>query len=131
MYGAKTAAALRAAGHEIVDLSDPTRPRPRQAREALDAYRIDVLTVVGGDGMVHLGANLCLAARSRSPSSRPAPATTTPGSWACRSVTPSPRPRWSPPAGQRAVDLGRCVTSAGETRWWIRVLGGGFDSVVT
>jgi diacylglycerol kinase (ATP) len=30
----------------------------------------------------------------------------------------------------RAVDLGRCVTTAGLTRWWIGVLGGGFDSVV-
>ena len=28
------------------------------------------------------------------------------------------------------VDLGRCVTIAGKTRWWVGVLGGGFDSVV-
>jgi diacylglycerol kinase (ATP) len=32
--------------------------------------------------------------------------------------------------GTRAVDLGRCVTARGDTRWWIGVLGGGFDSVV-
>ena len=59
-YGAQTAAVLRAAGHEVVDLSGPDEATAAgRARQALDAYRIDVLAVVGGDGMVHLGANLC------------------------------------------------------------------------
>ena len=59
-YGAQTAAVLQAAGHEVVDLSGPDEATAAgRARQALDAYRIDVLAVVGGDGMVHLGANLC------------------------------------------------------------------------
>ena len=130
-YGAQTAAALRAAGHEVVDLSGPDEATAaRQAREALDAYRVDVLTVVGGDGMVHLGANLCadratplavVAAGTGNDNARELGLPLRDPLGAAALVT----------AGRtRAVDLGRCVTSAGETRWWVGVLGGGFDSVV-
>ena len=130
-YGAQTAAALRAAGHEVVDLSGPDEATAaRQARAALDADRIDVLTVVGGDGMVHLGANLCadratplavVAAGTGNDNARELGLPLRDPLGAAALVT----------AGRsRAVDLGRCVTSAGETRWWVGVLGGGFDSVV-
>ncbi|HEY7989625.1 MAG TPA: YegS/Rv2252/BmrU family lipid kinase [Lapillicoccus sp.] len=130
-YGAQTAAALRAAGHEVVDLSGPDEATAaRQARGALDAYRVDVLTVVGGDGMVHLGANLCatratplavVAAGTGNDNARELGLPVRDPLGAAALVT----------AGRtRTVDLGRCVTSAGETRWWVGVLGGGFDSVV-
>ncbi|MDF2806908.1 MAG: hypothetical protein K0S43_1854 [Cellulosimicrobium sp.] len=66
--GARTAQALRAAGHDVVDLSAPSLPL---AQESADhAVRgtgrdprtgaspgVDALVVVGGDGMVHLGVN--------------------------------------------------------------------------
>ena len=130
-YGAQAAVALRAVGHEIVDLSGPDEATAaRQAREALAADRIDVLTVVGGDGMVHLGANLCAA--------REIPLAVVAAGTGNDNARELGLPLRDPltaaalvTAGRtRRVDLGRCVTSAGETRWWIGVLGGGFDSVV-
>lgn len=107
-YGAQTAAVLQAAGHEVVDLSGPDEATAAgRARQALDAYRIDVLAVVaagsGNDNARELGLPV------RAPLAAAALVT----------------------GGRtRAVDLGRCVTTAGLTRWWIGVLGGGFDSVV-
>ncbi|UKJ64781.1 diacylglycerol kinase family lipid kinase [Cellulosimicrobium cellulans] len=63
--GARTAEALRAAGHDVVDLSAPSLPLAQESADA--AVRgpggagarpgVDALVVVGGDGMVHLGVN--------------------------------------------------------------------------
>ena len=130
-YGARTAVVLQAAGHEVVDLSGPDEATAAgRARQALDAYRIDVLAVVGGDGMVHLGANLCAG--------RPTPLAVVAAGSGNDNARELGLPVRAPLAAAalvtggrtRAVDLGRCVTTAGLTRWWIGVLGGGFDSVV-
>nr|WP_246256659.1 diacylglycerol kinase family protein [Isoptericola halotolerans] len=49
-------ARLRADGHQVVDLSAPTATETAaRARAAVEARAVDAL-VVGGDGMVHLGA---------------------------------------------------------------------------
>ncbi|MFB8228492.1 diacylglycerol/lipid kinase family protein [Cellulosimicrobium sp. NPDC055967] len=65
--GGRTADALRAAGHAVVDLSAPSLPLAQESADA--AVRgpggdgagarpgVDALVVVGGDGMVHLGVN--------------------------------------------------------------------------
>ncbi len=65
--GGRTADALRAAGHTVVDLSAPSLPLAQESADA--AVRgpggdgagarpgVDALVVVGGDGMVHLGVN--------------------------------------------------------------------------
>jgi diacylglycerol kinase (ATP) len=130
-YGVQAAAALRAAGHELVDLSGRDEATAAgRARDALEADQIDVLAVVGGDGMVHLGANLCaggptplavVAAGTGNDNARELGLPVRDPHAAAALVT----------AGRtRPVDLGRCVTAAGVTRWWIGVLGGGFDSVV-
>ena len=66
--GERTLALLRAAGHHVLDLSAPNAPlalenardavaRRPPGRGAHDEHPIDALVVVGGDGMVHLGAN--------------------------------------------------------------------------
>lgn len=130
-YGAQAAAALRTAGHEVIDLSGPDAATAAQhARTALDAGAIDVLTVVGGDGMVHLGANLCagrltplavVAAGSGNDNARELGLPVRDAHTAAALVTTG---------RTRAVDLGRCVTATGPNRWWAGVLGGGFDSVV-
>ncbi|WP_430595729.1 diacylglycerol/lipid kinase family protein, partial [Isoptericola sp. QY 916] len=52
-------AGLRRAGHDVVDLSGPHADAAlARARAAVDApgRPVDALVVVGGDGMVHLGA---------------------------------------------------------------------------
>ncbi|MEP6648421.1 MAG: YegS/Rv2252/BmrU family lipid kinase [Lapillicoccus sp.] len=131
-YGVRAAAAFRAAGHEIVDLSGPDEATAaRRAWEALGADLVDVLTVVGGDGMVHLGANLCAG--------RPIPLAVIAAGTGNDNARELGLPVRDPNAAAalvtagrtRSVDLGRCTTATGETRWWIGVLGGGFDSVVS
>jgi diacylglycerol kinase (ATP) len=55
--GAEVARLLASAGHEVIALREDTYPAlENSAREALGSE--SVLVVVGGDGMVHLGANL-------------------------------------------------------------------------
>lgn len=130
--GARARAALLAAGHEVVDLSGPdARTAESHARAALSDRRIDVLLVVGGDGMAHLGTNLVagtgiplalVAAGTGNDNARELGLPLRDADAATALVT----------AGHtRAVDVGRCVTADGATRWWLGVLGGGFDSVVT
>ncbi|MBC7289775.1 MAG: diacylglycerol kinase family lipid kinase [Actinotalea sp.] len=56
--GAALVATARARGHEVVDLAGPDAATAvRQARQAV-VDGLDALVVVGGDGMVHLGAGV-------------------------------------------------------------------------
>ncbi|WP_251150991.1 diacylglycerol kinase family protein [Cellulosimicrobium sp. Marseille-Q4280] len=60
--GERTAAALRSAGHDVVDLSAPSLALAQESADAAvrghaGRSRVDALVVVGGDGMVHLGVN--------------------------------------------------------------------------
>jgi diacylglycerol kinase (ATP) len=131
VYGRQAATDLHAAGHRIVDLSGPdAATAAANAREALDADAVDVLTVVGGDGMVHLGANLCAG--------RPTPLAVVAAGTGNDNARELGLPVRDPHTAAatvtrgatRLVDLGRSHTAGGTTRWWIGVLGGGFDSVV-
>ena len=130
--GARSRSALLDAGHEVVDLSGPdATTADRHARAALRERAIDVLLVVGGDGMAHLGTNLVagtgiplalVAAGTGNDNARELGLPLRDAEAAVALVT----------AGRtRAVDAGRCVAPDGRTRWWLGVLGGGFDSVVT
>jgi len=53
--------ALRGAGHRVTALSEPTFADLRREAEKAIALAPDALVVVGGDGMVSLGANLVAA----------------------------------------------------------------------
>jgi len=128
VYGAQAATTLQAAGHAVVDLSGPDQATAADnAREALDADAIDVLTVVGGDGMVHLGANLC--AQRRVPLAVVAAGTGNDNARELGLPVRDPHTAAALVTGGRTrrIDLGRTTT---DDRWWIGVLGGGFDSVV-
>ena len=58
--GATALTLLRAAGAEVVDLSAADgRGALERARAAVAAGGLDAVVVVGGDGMVHLGAQVC------------------------------------------------------------------------
>src|SRR3954453_1457543 len=58
--GTEALSLLRAAGGEVVDLSAAdARSAMDQGRAAISAGAVDNIVVAGGDGMVHLGANLC------------------------------------------------------------------------
>jgi diacylglycerol kinase (ATP) len=57
--GVSAAELLRARGHEVVDLSAGTiADATLRARQGAIIHGFDALVVVGGDGMVHLGANV-------------------------------------------------------------------------
>lgn len=56
-HGARVAQLLRAAGVDVLDLSGPTGAAALARARAGLAQGVDALVVVGGDGMVHLGAN--------------------------------------------------------------------------
>src|SRR5688572_33324632 len=59
LIGTEALTLLRGAGVDIVDLSAAdARGALEKGRAAIAAGSIDSLVVAGGDGMVHLGANL-------------------------------------------------------------------------
>lgn len=130
--GDRARARLLSDGHEVLELTSTDLPTATaRARAAISAGAVDVLAVVGGDGAVHLGANLCaqtevalaiVAAGAGNDNARELGLPVHEPEAAAALVG----------AGHtRQVDLGRCVTATGEVRWWLGVLGGGFDSVVT
>jgi diacylglycerol kinase (ATP) len=56
-YGTAAAALLRAAGHEVDDLTGESFDHSLERARAAVRGGADVLVVAGGDGMVHLGVN--------------------------------------------------------------------------
>ena len=130
---------LVGAGHGVLDLSGPDLETARaMATSAMAAGAIDVLAVVGGDGLAHLGVNLCaatdvplliVAAGSGNDNAR---------SLGLPVRDPEAAVDLLADGWIRAVDAGRTTTRADvgadldqPPRWWLGVLGGGFDSVVT
>ena len=60
LLGRQALTLLRAAGVDLLDLSAAdARSAMEQGRAAIQSGAVDRIVVVGGDGMVHLGANLC------------------------------------------------------------------------
>lgn len=128
--GAELAERLLAAGHEVLDVSEQTAEAAhRHAREAVRAGA-DVLAVVGGDGMVHLGADVCagtecaLGIVAAGTGNDVARALRLPVHDAQRSAEVIAR------GVARPVDLGRHVDAEGRTHWFAGVLAAGFDALV-
>lgn len=128
--GLEVAHRLRAAGHEVVDLSDESYAAARDRALGAIAQGLDVLAVVGGDGMAHLGINL--AAETKVTLAVIAAGT---GNDIARGLG---LPAHDPVHGadivttgrERSIDAIRYVDPHGETRWYGGVLGAGFDSLV-
>ncbi|NHA68350.1 diacylglycerol/lipid kinase family protein [Phycicoccus flavus] len=122
---------LRSAGADVHDLSaaDAAGALAR-ARAAVADRSVDALVVVGGDGMVHLGASVC--AGTDVPLGIVAAGT---GNDIARELG---LPVRDPAAAvervlagrTRAVDAVRSVGGPGEPRWFVGVLAAGFDAVV-
>jgi diacylglycerol kinase (ATP) len=129
-HGTGAAALLRAEGYEVEDVTGTSAADSlARARAAVQAGA-DVLVVVGGDGMVHLGVNAVAA-------------TTTPlaviGCGTGNDVATSlGLPVHDLPAAVRTVvsgttrqvDAVRQVDAGSSERWYAGVLCGGFDAVV-
>jgi diacylglycerol kinase (ATP) len=102
----------------------------RERAEAAIEAGADTVCVVGGDGMVHLGTNLCAGRDVRL-----AVVAAGTGNDFARNLglpvhDPAAAVRVIMQGHTRQVDAGRVRTTAGE-RWFSGVLGAGFDAAVT
>ena len=128
--GLEVAHRLRAAGHEVLDCSDETFAAARDRALGAIAQGLDVLAVVGGDGMVHLGVNL--AAETKTPLAVIAAGT---GNDVARGLglpvhDPVRAADLVTTGVPRSIDAVRHVDEHGVRRWYAGVLGAGFDSLV-
>ena len=124
---------LRALGHDVVDLVEPTYKELVASAQREIAKKPDALIVVGGDGMVNLGVNL--VAGTGVPFGL-IPAGT--GNDMARSLGIPHEDQAAAldvliealnhPA--RVIDAGLVTDAAGETRWFGCMLSAGFDSIV-
>lgn len=129
--GSQAATLLAAHGHTVVDLSamDAIHARAR-AEAALADDRVDLLVVSGGDGMVHLGVNLCagtdvplgiIAAGTGNDIARELGLPIRDAVEAVARVE----------AGRiRSIDLARTTRADGSPAWFAGVLAAGFDAMV-
>ena len=121
---------LRAAGVEVLDLSAAdARGATERGRAAIADRAVDALVVAGGDGMVHLGANLCagtgvplgiVAAGTGNDIARELGLPVRDAAKAVERILDG---------RTRPVDAARHVTATGQ-RWFVGVLAAGFDAVV-
>jgi diacylglycerol kinase (ATP) len=129
--GTEALTLLRAAGAEIVDLSAAdARSATEQGRAAISAGAVDNIVVAGGDGMVHLGANLCagtgiplgiIAAGTGNDIARELGLPVRDAAKAVERILDG---------RTRAVDVAKHTMPTGEERWFLGVLAAGFDAVV-
>ncbi|WP_137122988.1 diacylglycerol kinase [Segeticoccus rhizosphaerae] len=128
--GAQIAARLAQTGHEIVQVTDETAQAAHDRGVAAVASGLDVLVVVGGDGMVHLGADLCagsetaLAIVGAGSGNDVARCLGLPVHDPEASATMIEAGHW------RSVDLGRHLDADGDAHWFAGVLCAGFDAIV-
>ncbi len=131
--GAAVVARLEAAGHEVIELSEAGYEEQRALTLAALDPTPDALVVVGGDGMVHLGAGL--VARRGIPLGIVPTGT---GNDLARGL--------GIPIGDadaaidylldrlghapRLIDAGLITLTDGTTRWFAGILSGGFDAMV-
>jgi diacylglycerol kinase (ATP) len=129
--GTEALTLLRAAGVDILDLSAAdARSAMEQGRTAIASGAVDRIVVAGGDGMVHLGTNLCagtgvplgvIAAGTGNDIAREL-------GLPVRDAAKSVERILS--GGTRVVDVVRHTTATGEDKWFLGVLAAGFDAVV-
>lgn len=130
VLGRDVADGLRAAGHDVVDLSAPTASAARANAVRAVAHGIDVLVVVGGDGTAHLGVNV--VAGTDTPLVVAGAGTgndlaATLG-WPVRDAAAVVRVVGD--GVPRRIDAARRVEPDGSGAWFGGVLAAGFDSVV-
>lgn len=130
VIGEQVRGLMRRAGHEVVDVSGRDYAEARARGREIVREGVDVVAVVGGDGMVHLGANLCGGT-----STRLAVVAAGTGNDFARNLGLPVRDAAAAVAlldegCTRSVDLGRVSHAAAGERWFAGVLGAGFDAVV-
>jgi diacylglycerol kinase (ATP) len=129
--GQRVEALLRAEGHDVVDASGRSLEEARERAQRAIGAGAETVVVVGGDGMVNLGVNLCAGRPLR----LAVVAAGTGNDFATNLGLPVRDPDAAVrlvSAGQtRRIDAGRVLGADGSVRWFGGVLGAGFDAVVT
>ncbi len=128
--GARTGRLLEEAGHDVVDVSGDTYQQARSQALAAVADGVDTVLVVGGDGMVHLGVNVCAGSPTRL-----AVVAAGTGNDFARNLGLPVRDAESAVSllddgCTRDIDLGRVSHGVAGEKWFGGVLGAGFDAVV-
>lgn len=124
---------LRALGHDVVDLVEPSYAELIASAKRELSTKPDALVVVGGDGMVNLGVNLVagtgipMGLIPAGTGNDMARALGIPHEDQEAALAQFIRALDSEP---RDIDAGLCTNEAGETRWFGCMLSAGFDSVV-
>ena len=124
--GAEIATRLAGSGRQVIELSDRTADAARARAARSIASGLDVLVVVGGDGMAHLGAgtDTALAVVAAGSGNDVARTLGVPVHEVDASVAMIA-------AGHtRRIDLGRQLGPDGTARWFAGVLCAGFDALV-
>lgn len=125
---------LRRHGVEVRDVSASTAATARHQAVAAVNGGVDALLVVGGDGMTHLGVNACagtgvplgvVAAGTGNDSARGLELPLGDPAKALDRAVEGLREGRS-----RALDAARVQTADGTRRWFLGVLGAGFDALV-
>jgi diacylglycerol kinase (ATP) len=128
--GLEVAHRLRRAGHDVLELSDETYAAARDRALGAIHQGLDVLAVVGGDGMVHLGVNLV----AESPVTLAIIGAGT-GNDVARGLglpvhDPVRAADLVTTGAPRIIDAVRYIDPHGRPQWYAGVLGAGFDSLV-
>ncbi|NUQ31679.1 MAG: YegS/Rv2252/BmrU family lipid kinase [Dermatophilaceae bacterium] len=128
--GAQARRLLAEAGHDVVDVSGETYQQARSQALAAVSEGVDTVVVVGGDGMVHLGVNVCAGS-----STRLAVVAAGTGNDFARNLGLPVRDATTAVSlltdgCTREVDLGRVSHGVAGEKWFGGVLGAGFDAVV-
>jgi diacylglycerol kinase (ATP) len=124
---------LRALGHDVVDLVEPSYQELIASAKREIAKKPDALIVVGGDGMVNLGVNLVAGTG--------VPLGLIPAGTGNDMARALGIPHEDQAAAldiliealnhpARVIDAGLVTDAAGETRWFGCMLSAGFDSIV-
>jgi diacylglycerol kinase (ATP) len=128
--GAQTRRLLHEAGHDVVDVSGDTYQQARSQALAAVTDGVDTVVVVGGDGMVHLGVNVCAG----SPTRLAVVAAGTGNDFARNLGLPvrdaAAAVSLLTEGSTREIDLGRVSHGVAGEKWFGGVLGAGFDAVV-
>lgn len=130
VVGNQVRALLHAAGHDVVDASGRSVEEARDRALAAIADGAETIAVVGGDGIVNLGVNLCAGQPVRL-----AVVAAGTGNDFARNLglpvrDPAAAVRVISDGHSRRVDAGRVTGASGHKRWFGGVLGAGFDAVV-
>lgn len=128
--GAQTRELLSRHGHDVLDVSAASAAQAMERAGRALSDGVDTLVVVGGDGVVHLGVNLCADRAVRLGVVAAGTGNDFAGNLGLPVRDAGAAVAVIEAGISRRIDAGRVTDASGQVRWFGGVLGGGFDAVV-